>query len=349
VEILVATPGRLLDHLQQKSVNLSQVEILVLDEADRMLDMGFIPDIKRILAVLPKQRQNLLFSATFPDEVRRLAKEMLRSPVTIEVAPRNAPADLVTHQVHLVPLLKKRSLLVRLIRSRDMRQALVFVRMKRDANRLARQLQQDGIIAKEIHSDRTQAERMQALEEFKQGKVPVLVATDIAARGLDIEELPFVINYELPHTPEDYVHRIGRTGRAGLPGEAISLVAPEETKFLEEVEKLLKRKLPLASASDTPADSRPAHRPREARHERGGERPRQEREREPRGGERHSHKPQPVASRPPQSGFDYSKPYEPAPSNQPGRSESAPAIRKGPSRPTAALLGGSPAKREPHK
>ena len=218
VEIVVATPGRLLDHLHQKSINLSRVEFLVLDEADRMLDMGFIPDIKRILAELPRQRQNLLFSATFPEEVRRLAKELLHSPVTIEVAPRNAPADLVTHQVHLVPLLKKRSLLVRLIRSRDMRQVLVFVRMKRDANRLARQLQQDGITAKEIHSDRTQVERMQALEEFKQGKVPVLVATDIAARGLDIEELPFVINYELPHTPEDYVHRIGRTGRAGALG-----------------------------------------------------------------------------------------------------------------------------------
>jgi ATP-dependent RNA helicase RhlE len=345
VEILVATPGRLLDHLHQKSVNLSRVEILVLDEADRMLDMGFIPDIKRILSVLPAQRQNLLFSATFPDEVRRLAKEMLRSPVTIEVAPRNAPADLVTHQVHLVPLLKKRSLLVRLIRSRNMRQALIFVRMKRDANRLARQLQQDGIVAKEIHSDRTQTERMQALEEFKQGKVPVLVATDIAARGLDIEELPFVINYELPHTPEDYVHRIGRTGRAGLPGEAISLVSPEETKFLEDIERMLKRKLPRASTSDTPADVQPAHRPREVRHERGGERHRHER-----GGERHAPKPQPAASpRPAQPGFDYTKPYEPASSNQPARPEPGPSSRRGPARPTAALLGGNSAKREPHK
>jgi len=345
VEILVATPGRLLDHLHQKSVNLSRVEILVLDEADRMLDMGFIPDIKRILSVLPAQRQNLLFSATFPDEVRRLAKEMLRSPVTIEVAPRNAPADLVTHQVHLVPLLKKRSLLVRLIRSRNMRQALIFVRMKRDANRLARQLQQDGIVAKEIHSDRTQTERMQALEEFKQGKVPVLVATDIAARGLDIEELPFVINYELPHTPEDYVHRIGRTGRAGLPGEAISLVSPEETKFLEDIERMLKRKLPRASTSHTPADVQPAHRPREVRHERGGER-----HRHVRGGERYAPKPQPAASpRPAQPGFDYTKPYEPASSNQPARPEPGPSSRRGPARPTAALLGGNSAKREPHK
>jgi len=344
VEILVATPGRLLDHLHQKSVNLSRVEILVLDEADRMLDMGFIPDIKRILAVLPKQRQNLLFSATFPDEVRRLAKELLRSPVTIEVAPRNAPPDLVTHQVHLVPLLKKRALLVRLIRSRDMRQVLVFVRMKRDANRLARQLQQDGIVAKEIHSDRTQTERMQALEEFKQGKVPVLVATDIAARGLDIEELPFVVNYELPHTPEDYVHRIGRTGRAGLQGEAISLVSPEETKFLEDIEHMLKRKLARASTPEVPAEDRPAHRSREPRHERGKVRPGHER-----GAERPSHKPQPTTPRPAQSGFDYTKPYEPASSGVPVRPDAAPAIRRGPARPTAALLGGPPAKREPHK
>jgi ATP-dependent RNA helicase RhlE len=353
VEILVATPGRLLDHLHQKSVNLSRVEILVLDEADRMLDMGFIPDIRRILAVLPKQRQNLLFSATFPEEVRRLSKELLQNPVMVEVAPRNAPADLVTHQVHHVPLLKKRSLLVKLIRSRDMRQVLVFVRMKRDANRLARQLQQDGIVAKEIHSDRTQTERMQALEEFKQGKVPVLVATDIAARGIDIEELPFVINYELPHTPEDYVHRIGRTGRAGMPGEAISLVAPEEMKFLEEVEKLLKRKLPLASTPETLAEDRPAHHTREPRHERGRER---ERPRNSRGGDRHEHKPQPAAAprssssqSTSQPSFDYSKPYEPMQSAQPARTEPAPAIRRGPSRPTAALLGGTPLKREPQK
>jgi ATP-dependent RNA helicase RhlE len=332
VEIVVATPGRLLDHLHQKSVNLSRVEFLVLDEADRMLDMGFIPDIKRILAHLPPRRQNLLFSATFPEEVRRLAKELLHAPVTVEVAPRNAPADLVTHEVHFVPEPRKRALLCHLIRSRDMRQVLVFVRMKRDANRLARQLQHDGIVAKEIHSDRTQAERMQALDEFKQGKVPVLVATDIAARGLDIEQLPFVINYELPHTPEDYVHRIGRTGRAGLPGEAISLVGPEETKFLEEIERLLKRKLPRAATPDIRPDNRPAHRGREARHERP---------------ERHAPRHAPAPSRPAAPGFDYSKPYEPSPSSQrPAGSEPAAPSRRGPARPTAALLGG---KREPHK
>jgi ATP-dependent RNA helicase RhlE len=362
VEILVATPGRLLDHMQQKSVNLSRVEILVLDEADRMLDMGFIPDIKRILAVLPAQRQNLLFSATFPEEVRRLAKDMLRMPVTIEVAPRNAPADLVTHQVHMVPLLKKRSVLTRLIRSRDMRQVLVFVRMKRDANRLARQLQQDGIPAKEIHSDRTQEERMQALDAFKQGNCPVLVATDIAARGIDIEELPFVINYELPHTPEDYVHRIGRTGRAGMPGEAISLVAPEETDFLEAIEKLLKRKLPRASAPEVADDDRSAHRPSERssenRHERGHGRDsghRHDGGRSHDGGHRressgeharakhHAAAPTP---KPASDGFDYSKPYEPSPPSQTDRKDPPPSIRLGPKRPTAALLGGGP-KRDP--
>src|SRR5688572_10663147 len=244
VEILIATPGRLLDHLEQKTVNLSRVEILVLDEADRMLDMGFLPDIKRILAVIPKERQNLLFSATFSEEIRRLAKELLRDPTMIEVARRNAPADLVTHQLYAVPGARKRALLGHLIRSRDMKQVLVFVRMKRDANRLARELVRDGINATAIHSDRTQGEREAALADFKAGRANVLVATDIAARGLDIEFLPYVVNYELPYTPEDYLHRIGRTGRAGLPGEAIAFMAPDEARFLAEIEKLLKRELP---------------------------------------------------------------------------------------------------------
>ena len=232
VEILIATPGRLLDHLEQKTVNLSRVEILVLDEADRMLDMGFLPDIKRILAVLPKERQTLLFSATFSEEIRRLANVMLKSPTMIEVARRNTPSEVITHQVYEVPGTRKRALLAHLIRTREMRQVLVFVRMKRDANKLARELDRDGISTQAIHSDRSQAEREQALADFKEGRATVLVATDIAARGLDIEQLPYVINYELPYTPEDYVHRVGRTGRADAVGQAITLVSPEERRAL---------------------------------------------------------------------------------------------------------------------
>lgn len=352
VEILVATPGRLLDHLHQKSVTLSRVEFLVLDEADRMLDMGFIPDIKRILAVLPKQRQNLLFSATFPDEVRRLAKELLHAPVTVEVAPRNAPPDLVTHQVYPVPLLRKRALLVHLIRTRDMRQVLVFVRMKRDANRLARQLVQDGVIAKEIHSDRTQTERMQALEDFKQGKVPVLVATDIAARGLDIEELPYVINFELPHTAEDYVHRIGRTARAGLPGEAISLVGPDEMKYLEDIERLLKRKLPRSAAPESLVETRQPPRPRGTHRERGAQhhqsKPHHEFKVHHHSKTQHPPRPQPAAGTSPHA-FDYTKPYEPSSPKPASNPATAPATHGRHHRPTAALLGGGPAKRDPHK
>jgi ATP-dependent RNA helicase RhlE len=327
VEILVATPGRLLDHLQQKTVNLSRVEILVLDEADRMLDMGFLPDIKRILAVLPRQRQNLLFSATFSDEIRRLAHQLLHSPTLIEVARRNAPADLVSHLIYEVAAPRKRALLAHLIRAREMDQVLVFVRMKRDANRLARELVRDGIAATAIHSDRSQAERELALSEFKAGKATVLVATDIAARGLDIEQLPFVVNYELPYGAEDYVHRIGRTGRAGLPGEAISLVAPEEMRLLTEVEKLLKRKLPRL---ETPALDRgpPAHRLRE--------RPQERHRREPVLADA-------VVNHNPEATFDFSKPYEPATDAAPARPDSAPPAARGrQARPTAALLGGRP-------
>ena len=241
-----------------------------------MLDMGFLPDIKRILAVIPKERQNLLFSATFSEEIRRLAKELLRNPTMIEVARRNAPADLVTHQVYEVAGTRKRALLAHSIRTRDMKQVLVFVRMKRDANRLARELVRDGINATAIHSDRSQAEREQALADFKEGRAAVLVATDIAARGLDIEQLPYVVNYELPYTPEDYVHRIGRTGRAGLPGEAISFMAPDEARLLAEVEKLLKRQIPRV---ELPAGFDGAEREsRSPRHEAKRE------ERAPRGG-----------------------------------------------------------------
>jgi len=244
VEIVVATPGRLLDHMEQKSVNLSQVQMLVLDEADRMLDMGFMPAITRILAALPPMRQNLLFSATFSEEIKKLASGFMRNPTMIEVARRNAPAELVTHQVYEVPALKKHALLAHLVKTRDMQQVLIFCRMKRDADKLSRQLIRDGLSATAIHGDRSQSERSLALDEFKTGKVKLLVATDVAARGIDIDQLPFVINYEIPNTPEDYVHRIGRTGRAGSPGEAISLVSPEEMDYLGSIEKLLKRQIP---------------------------------------------------------------------------------------------------------
>lgn len=240
VEFLVATPGRLLDHVQQRAVNLQQVEAFVLDEADRMLDMGFIPDVRRIMALLPKQRQNLLFSATLTGEIRTLADSFLHDPVLVQVARNNAAAESVTHLVHPVRRERKRELLGYLIQSRDLRQVLVFTSTRIGANRLAYQLNRDGIHTAAIHGDKSQPERLQALEDFKFGKVRVLVATDVAARGLDIEDLPHVVNFELPGVPEDYVHRIGRTGRAGASGEAISLVCAEEHERLEAIEKVVR-------------------------------------------------------------------------------------------------------------
>jgi ATP-dependent RNA helicase RhlE len=244
VDILVATPGRLLDHVQQKTLNLSHVEILVLDEADRMLDMGFIRDIKKILALLPKQRQNLLFSATFSDEIQLLADNLLNKPVMIEVARRNAIADKVTHVVHPVDRDRKRDLLVYLIKQHRWSQVLVFTRTKHGANKLSEYLVANGIPSLAIHGNKSQSARTQALMEFKAGRLQVLVATDIAARGIDISELPHVVNYELPHVAEDYVHRIGRTGRAGSEGDAVSLVCVDEYKLLTGIEKLIKRDLP---------------------------------------------------------------------------------------------------------
>ncbi len=243
VDILVATPGRLLDHVQQRTVDLSGVEILVLDEADRMLDMGFIRDIRRILALLPKQRQNLLFSATFSDEIRLLADGLLNAPKSIEVARRNAPAEAVAQRVMLVDRGRKRELLSKLIKTHNWFQVLVFTRTKHGANRLAEQLDKDGITALAIHGNKSQGARTRALSEFKSGDLQVLVATDIAARGLDIVDLPHVVNYELPNVSEDYIHRIGRTGRAGASGEAVSLVCIDEYRFLADIERLLKRKL----------------------------------------------------------------------------------------------------------
>ena len=243
VEVLVATPGRLLDHVQNKTVMFNQVSVLVLDEADRMLDMGFLPDIKRIIALLPAQRQNLLFSATFPDEIRTLAKTLLRNPAELQIAARNAAADLVTHVLHPVAREKKRELLAYLIQTRQLKQVLVFTGTRIGANRLAHQLRRDHIQADAIHGDKSQAEREVALDAFKAGKISVLVATDVASRGLDIEGLPQVINFDVPHSPEDYVHRIGRTGRAGLTGEAISLVSPEDHEGINAIEKLIKKRI----------------------------------------------------------------------------------------------------------
>ena len=243
VEVLVATPGRLLDHVQNKTVMFNQVSVLVLDEADRMLDMGFMPDIKRILALLPAQRQNLLFSATFPDEIRTLAKTLLKSPAEVQIAARNATAELVSHVVHPVAREKKRDLLAYIIQTRGLKQVLVFTGTKIGANRLAHQLRRDHIHADAIHGDKSQAEREAALADFKAGKTAVLVATDVASRGLDIEGLPQVINFDVPHSPEDYVHRIGRTGRAGQTGEAISLVAPEDMESLAAIERLIKKRI----------------------------------------------------------------------------------------------------------
>ena len=244
VDILVATPGRLLDHVSQRSVDLSSVELLVLDEADRMLDMGFIHDIRKVLALVPKHKQTLLFSATFSDDIKKLANGLLKSPALIEVARRNTAAEAIEQVVHPVDKSRKRELLSYLIGSNNWQQVLVFSRTKHGANRLSEQLVTDGINAAAIHGNKSQGARTRALADFKSGKVRVLVATDIAARGLDIDQLPHVVNYDLPNIPEDYVHRIGRTGRAGREGEAISLVCVDELKLLKDIERVIKRDIP---------------------------------------------------------------------------------------------------------
>ncbi len=246
VDILVATPGRLLDLYQQNAVNFNDIKILILDEADRMLDMGFIRDIKKILALLPKKRQNLMFSATFSDEIRSLAKTICHNPVEIDVAPRNSTVEAISQKMYLVEKNQKTELLTQILRNSG-EQTLVFMRTKHSANHLALRLEKSGLSAAAIHGNKSQAQRTRALDDFKRNKVQVLVATDIAARGIDINQLAMVVNFDMPHVSEDYIHRIGRTGRAGASGQAISLVSRDETKQLRDIERLIKRKIESAS------------------------------------------------------------------------------------------------------
>jgi ATP-dependent RNA helicase RhlE len=334
VEVLVATPGRLLDHVQNKTVMFNQVSVLVLDEADRKLDMGFMPDIKRIIALLPTQRQNLLFSATFPDEIRNLARSLLKNPAEIQIAARNAAADSVTHVLHPVAREKKRELLSYLIQTRGLKQVLVFCGTRIGANRLAHQLRKDRIHADAIHGDKTQAEREAALADFKGGKTAVLVATDVASRGLDIEGLPQVINFDVPHSPEDYVHRIGRTGRAGMTGEAISLVSPEDQDAVAAIEKLIKKHIerqfvpnfgPSARTVAGMMGDEPRRKPSPAHEPRRSEPRRSEPRREP--------------EKKPHSDPIFSKPYEPGTGPSQPKSE-APEQPRRKQRQVAALLGG---------
>src|SRR5882762_299792 len=262
-DVLVATPGRLLDLAQRRLLDLSQVRCCVLDEADRMLDIGFIHAIRQILKLLPRERQNLMFSATYSEDIRELAGRYLRNPVAIEVAARNAPAERIEQHVYRVPQEHKRHLLAHLINSGNWHQVLVFTRTKHGANRLTQQLQDSGVRAAAIHGNKSQAARVRALTDFKENRITALVATEVAARGLDIKELPHVVNYELPNVPEDYVHRIGRTARAGGSGSAVSLVSPEEASLLREIEKVLRHSLPVAALPAYPVTAAPAaHAPR---------------------------------------------------------------------------------------
>ena len=366
VDVIVATPGRLLDHLQQGNVRLGDVEVLVLDEADRMLDMGFIPDIKRILAMLPKERQSLLFSATFSEEIKKLADSMLKAPVLIEVARRNAVTETVTHRMHPVDQDNKRQLLAHMLKTSSLSQVLVFVGTKFGASRLAHYLEKQGINATAIHGDKSQQQRTEALEAFKNGSARVLVATDVAARGLDIDDLPHVINFELPHVPEDYVHRIGRTGRAGKEGDATSLVCAEERGKLAEIEKLIKRPIEQVvvpgfepgtdfSGPDEKRRGR-GGRPEkgEGREKREGSRERSEKSssprREPRSRERDDagrerrepRRVEPAKPKLPKLDFDPSKPYESRGSSTDTAAPEPKRSHHRPKRPVPALLGGLP-------
>ncbi len=358
VEIVIATPGRLLDHVQQKSINLSQTQILVMDEADRMLDMGFLPDLQRIINLLPKKRQNLMFSATFSPEIKKLASTFLKDPVTIEVARSNATAENVTQIIYKIDEDAKADAVSFIIRERGLKQVIVFSNTKIGASRLSRQLEKEGVKASAIHGDKTQSERMQALEAFKNGTIEVLVATDVAARGLDIAELPCVINYDLPYNAEDYVHRIGRTGRAGASGDAISLFSDKDARLLVDIEKLIKHTFVPAELVDfKPSSGRSNERGNDRNSERGGDRrphersPRREessvrapREAERSGGAASNGSRSAYAATPRKEKIDpfFTKPYEPSGStaglNKPAEQTAA----KPPKHKMAALLGGIP-------
>src|SRR5471032_1559783 len=377
VEIVIATPGRLLDHIEQKNISLSQVQMLVMDEADRMLDMGFLPDLQRIINLLPKQRQNLMFSATFSPEIKKLANTFLNNPLTIEVARSNQTADKVTQVVYKVPDDQKHALVAHLLRQRDLKQVIVFSNTKIGASRLARVLEQEGMRATAIHGDKSQQERMAALEAFKKGEIDVLVATDVAARGLDISDLPCVINFDLPYNAEDYVHRIGRTGRAGASGDAISIYSDKDERLLADIEKLIKQTItrgdlagftPSSSRSDERGERRPPRRaegeasaPREGRAPRASSaasEPRENRDssrsassevRDSRGAAPRISERGPRASSGPLPRREktdpwFLKPYEPAKAPAPaasGNALGASASAK-PKQKLAALLGGLP-------
>lgn len=341
VEILVATPGRLLDHVEQKTLNLGQVQILVLDEADRMLDMGFMPDLKRILALLPKQRQNLMFSATFSNEIKKLSDDFLTNPTLIEVARSNATAENVTQKVYLVEQSNKQALLTQLLQAEDGKQVIIFTKTKITASRLSRAMQKEGIAAESIHGDKSQKERLEALDAFKAGKITALVATDVAARGLDISDLPMVINYEIPSAPEDYVHRIGRTGRAGASGVAISLVCEDEEKYLAEIEKLIKRVI-IKEKVDVTAYLKPdlkpgAHKASHATTRESGSRETGGRETNGRNTiEKHPPRPRSHFKKPAADPW-FDKPYEPTVISADSANNTPSINRKAP---VAALLGG---------
>jgi superfamily II DNA/RNA helicase len=353
VEIVIATPGRLLDHIEQKNISLGQVQMLVMDEADRMLDMGFLPDLQRIINLLPKQRQNLMFSATFSPEIKKLANTFLTDPVTIEVARSNQTADKVTQVVYKVAENQKHALTAHLLRQRALKQVIIFSNTKIGASRLAKGLEQEGMSAVAIHGDKTQQERMAALESFKKGEIDILVATDVAARGLDITDLPCVINYDLPYNAEDYVHRIGRTGRAGASGDALSIYSDKDERLLADIEKLIKqtiRRGELTGFNPAPAYGDGAE--RRPRRDEGGRapagRPAERSERSERS-DRGERAPRGAGASPYSAGGRrdkvdpwFLKPYEPAKSAAPAPSATLGGASAKPKPKLAFLLGGAP-------